>query len=285
MIQAAIARAHEELPGAMREIAARLMLPHWRRLAAGDIREKTPGEIVTPVDLAVEQALAQLLGRIAPQAPCVGEEAVGADPSLLGALRQPGLCWLIDPLDGTANFVEGKPHFAMMVAGVAGGVTCASWILHPLEDVLFSAERGAGAYRNGSHIAPPPAPAEWAQVKLGAHTGFLPEALKPAVGAAVAAARDNGVFRSAGHEYPAIATGAKSVMLAYRILPWDHAPGALLVTEAGGAALRFNAVPYKPDQPGHGLVASHDPGLAASAIHQMIPDAYRSFLTCDQSAS
>jgi fructose-1,6-bisphosphatase/inositol monophosphatase family enzyme len=274
-----LALVQQRLPAVLRQLGAELMVPAWRNLAASDVREKAPNELVTTIDLAVEAALAQALTRWTPGAPCLGEEAISADPGLLDALPTADLCWLIDPLDGTSNFVEGSPHFAIMVAAVQRGAAIASWIYHPLPDLLYCAEAGAGAWCNHLRLQVEDSQLPWQAQSIGAHVGFLPEGLKAPVAAALASARDSRVFRSAGHEYPAVATGTKAAMLAYRILPWDHAPGALLVSEAGGAVIRFDGTQYGAAQPGHGLIAASSLAAALDTRNRLIPDTYRSFLT------
>ena len=92
----------------MRETAAAELVPRFRNLAEGDIREKRPGDVVTVADIASEQRLAVGLARILPGVPVVGEEAVEKDPGLVELIARPGeRCWVVDPLDGTSNFSEG----------------------------------------------------------------------------------------------------------------------------------------------------------------------------------
>ena len=100
----------------MRETAAAELLPRFRTLAKEDIRFKRPGDIVTVADVASEQRLAAGLARILPGVPVVGEEAVEKDPGLVDLIGRPGeTCWIVDPLDGTANFAAGKDRFAMII--------------------------------------------------------------------------------------------------------------------------------------------------------------------------
>ena len=93
----------------MRETAASELLPRFRALAKEDIRHEGPGDVVTVADEASEQRLASGLARILPGVPVVGEEAVETEPDLVDLIARPGeTCWIVDPLDGTANFAAGK---------------------------------------------------------------------------------------------------------------------------------------------------------------------------------
>src|SRR5262245_63225070 len=101
-------------------------MPRFGKLEPGDVSSKAPGEPVTVADREAESALAAGLTALRPGSVVVGEEAVSADPSLLGRLRQPGEVWVIDPIDGTANFAAGREPFALMVALLRDTVTVAA---------------------------------------------------------------------------------------------------------------------------------------------------------------
>lgn len=106
----------DEVATLIHEVAVSAVLPRWRALADGDVEEKSPGEVVTSVDRAAEALLTERLLAILPDALVIGEEATAADPSLLDAVEEAPLLWLVDPLDGTQNFVNGSADFAVMVA-------------------------------------------------------------------------------------------------------------------------------------------------------------------------
>src|SRR5690554_240361 len=169
----------------VREVAHDLVLPWFRDLRAGEISEKSPGDLVTAVDVEAERVLTARLGEIAPGVPVVGEEAVAADATILDLLARDGLTFVVDPIDGTRAFVEGDPDFAVMVALVERGVTVASWIALPAYDELFTAARGAGAW-----VARGSAPPERLRTDDGAPralhggvaTAFLPTAERERVG-------------------------------------------------------------------------------------------------------
>ena len=118
----------------LEEIAAEEVMPRFRALSDRDITRKAGGEIVTTADYAVEERLAAALAGLLPGARVVGEEATHREPALLELLDQPEPVWVIDPVDGTANFAQGKPAFAVMLALVRDRQTCAAWIHDPVGD-------------------------------------------------------------------------------------------------------------------------------------------------------
>ncbi|XXX80245.1 inositol monophosphatase family protein [Sorangium sp. So ce134] len=232
----------------LEEVASEHMLPSWRRLAPGDVTSKAtaadPGDVVTTVDLAVERRLTEGLRAHLPGSAAIGEEAAHADPGLLGALGGDGWIWLIDPLDGTRNFVEGSDRFGIMVALVRGAGARAAWILLPARGQTFFAEQGAGAFLNGARLRA--APAAGAGVPAGTIYGrYMPGELRATVEARargrLEAASDAG---SACIEYTRVAQGHKDFCVYYRLLPWDHAPGSLILREAGGVAEHLDGTSY-----------------------------------------
>ncbi len=180
------------------------------------------------------------LHMLMPNARIVGEEACAVEPSLLDNLAE-GAVWIIDPIDGTANFAAGRPPFAMMVALLLNGETVGSWILDPLSDRLCVAERGGGAWTDDRRIH---TTASFAG--LDSLCGIVSRSFVPADGHALIDRLGKTIgevkptARCAGHEYPLVATGARHFTLYWRTLVWDHAPGALLLTEAGGAVLHLD---------------------------------------------
>lgn len=239
----------------LRETAQEAVLPRFGTLTEGDVMEKAPGQIVTVADRDAEKIITARLPGVV-DAPVVGEEAVSADPALLDALRDEPVVWLVDPVDGTRNFSKAVPEYAMMVALVRGGRTVAAWILRPEKDLLHVAELGSGAWRGTTRLRRSPAPAA-PDLLRGTVQPFEVRARlsaePPRFGEAGPGARCVGV------DYPRLAEGDLDFALFRQTSPWDHAPGTLLLTEAGGVALRLEGDPYRPDDDRTGLLCTADP--------------------------
>src|SRR6185437_792815 len=99
------------------------VMPRFEKLESGDISEKGPGDLVTVADIAAEHRLTPALRGLLPGSLVVGEEAVAADPAVLALLDGDDYVWVVDPIDGTANFAAGIPLFAVMVALIRRGET------------------------------------------------------------------------------------------------------------------------------------------------------------------
>jgi fructose-1,6-bisphosphatase/inositol monophosphatase family enzyme len=246
----------DEVTGILREAAQAVILPRFRALADAEVMQKSPGEVVTVADREAEQMISHRL-RAVLDAPVVGEEAAAGDPRLVRALRTAPVAWLVDPLDGTANFVAGQPEYAVMAALVRGGQTAAAWILHPAQDRVYVAERGSGSWRDGVRLHRRPAPADPAELRGAVLTRFLDPAARTRVTAAAPRFASLGPGTScAGVDYARLLDGDLDFLLYQRTLPWDHAPGVLLLTEAGGASGRPDGVPYRPGDTRAGLLNS-----------------------------
>jgi len=227
----------ERVAACIREIAAREILPRFQRLAAGETHEKQPGQLVTIADIEAERRLTPLLEEMMTGSAVVGEEGVAADSTRLSALGGAGPVWLVDPVDGTQNFAEGSPIFVTMVALVTGGRTVASWIYEPIEDRMSIAEAGSGAFCEGERLrAAAAVPLARMNGRIGPRTA---RKLRDKIGSSA-------FQRCAGKEYLAVASGAAHFALYRRPFPWDHAPGELLVREAGAFAQRLDRTAYTP---------------------------------------
>jgi fructose-1,6-bisphosphatase/inositol monophosphatase family enzyme len=248
-----------EIRDLLRFAAQRSMLPRFRQLAQSDIAMKGKDDPVTIVDREVEVFLTDALTRLAPGVAVVGEEAAHADKSVLNALS--GQCWIIDPLDGTANFTEGKQPFGIIVALADAGEAVAGWLYDPIKDRLCHARAGEGAYVNGDRItarttgiAPPvtavsrifltPEQSEQVDAKLAPHYTLVD------------------IPRCAAEQYPRLALGENDISSFHRTLPWDHAAGVLWLNEAGGKAVRPDGSAYRVDEADKsGLIGASSPAL------------------------
>src|SRR5262245_32276543 len=135
---------HDAVEALLREAAERIVMPRFGALAAGDAREKKPNDFVTVADLEAERFLDPALAALVPGSIALGEEAAAADPRALDALAGDAPVWLIDPVDGTRNFIQRSRDFGMMVALVRAGAVLGGWILLPARGAFLAAETGAG---------------------------------------------------------------------------------------------------------------------------------------------
>jgi fructose-1,6-bisphosphatase/inositol monophosphatase family enzyme len=246
------------------EVAEEVIDPRFRSLSSAEVDEKNPGDLVTVADREAEELITRRLREAHPDAVVLGEEASADDPGLVAAFRSAEHAFCIDPVDGTKNFVHGSPDHAVMVAETRGGETVRAWIWQPQHRRAYVAERGAGAWCNGRRLhrsTPEGGPTTWRVVTnrrpwLGRRVGPTPPLALAWV--------------SCGIDYPKLAEGEADAVLYTRPNPWDHAPGGLIVAEAGGALGTFEGVPYRPAD----AYAGHQGLLAAGSedtFHTLLP--------------
>ena len=254
------------------ETAEEDILPYYQMLSAGDVEEKTPGDLVTVADQAAERRLAERLPDLLPGSSVVGEEMVHADENVLDRLQGDAPVWVIDPLDGTSNFVAGKPTFAVMVSLIHSGETIAGWIYDPLGNRLAVAEQGRGCRINGKEVRIEPAPSDPSLMLGGLATKFLRDELRESVEAAKGIFSRTWTTMCAGHEYLSLLEGEKHFKLFYRTLPWDHAAGAMMYQEAGGFVRRFDGSAFMPVEDKKGLLMATDQATWRKVHDILLPD-------------
>ncbi|SEE73021.1 fructose-1,6-bisphosphatase [Streptomyces sp. 3213] len=235
-----------DVEDAIRKAAAAEIMPRFRQLAAHEIDQKSgPHDLVTDADRNAERHLTQVLGALLPGSVVVGEEAVHADPETYEALQGDAPVWIVDPVDGTRQFVRGETGFCTLVALARQGELLASWTYAPARDQLATAVKGGGAFLDGVRLRPgAPDPARDLEVATS-HPDYTTDAQKRALLGLWADGVRTRPCGSAGLEYLAIAKGELDATAFSWEAAWDHAAGLLLVEEAGGVHLTLTGEPFR----------------------------------------
>jgi fructose-1,6-bisphosphatase/inositol monophosphatase family enzyme len=216
------------------------------------VRLDADGEPTSIVDTAVEAGLAELLGAIRPQAGFLGEEAFRAGHQTLSAYTAYDELWIVDPIDGTGNFLAGRDDYGTLVAYAKSGVTTAAWIVLPTKGIICCAELGAGVRMNRkqhrlSNAESSPASGILATGDFDAAEYARAEQLRSRL-------RDSRGTRSCAVDYVELVRGIFDIALYKRTRPWDHAAGVLVHAEAGGCHANFWGKQYDVFDHRQGLV-------------------------------
>ncbi len=252
-----------QLAELLREAAQTEIMPRFRNLSAGSVRQKTSSyDLVTDADEAAERMIEAELARRYPDALFIGEESVSRDPAVLERLEEAELAFIVDPVDGTLNFASGLPLFGVIAAAVIRGEVVAGVIFDPVADDWAIAVRGSGAWLQRVDGTKEPlqvaAPAALPDMAGNVSWRYLPQDLRPAVPAnfwKFAATPD---FRCSAHTYRLIAAGHLHFAFASSVMPWDHAAGWLIFREVGGYTAHFDGSPYRPVNRSGGLISAPD---------------------------
>jgi myo-inositol-1(or 4)-monophosphatase len=226
--------------------AGNVLLRHMNRLDALNVIEKDRMDYASEVDGLAEAEIVKELKRAMPDCAILGEET--------GASGRGRQTFVIDPLDGTSNYLHGIPHWCVSIALVENGEPQHGVVFDPLRNELFTASKGAGAVLNDKRIRVterkdlagtmlitgfPPRERE----RLGPHLDCLRELMRDA--------EDVRRTGSAALDLAYVAAGRADAYFEAGVKPWDIAAGVLLVREAGGRVTDFRGAATGPmDQRG-----------------------------------
>lgn len=196
---------------------------------------------VTEYDVAVQHFLEEKLLEVIPGAKFLAEEE-GEDKRTIGG----GFTFIIDPIDGTSNFIHGLGESGISVALLLDGVTVFGAVYLPFADEMFAAEKGGGAFLNGDPIRVSTLPAEKALVLFGT-SPYLRDRLCDATVDLMRGLFMNSVdvrrFGAASADLCYVACGRAAAFCEMSLSPWDHAAGDIIVCEAGGTVTQFDGSP------------------------------------------
>ncbi len=212
--------------------AGQYVLQAYTHLGKHQVHEKTPGDYVSDVDLEAQRRIIEQIQRTFPDHAIVAEE-LEQPIGPADAEHQ----WVIDPIDGSNNFVRGLPHFALSVAHRFRGRTEHAVIFDPVRNEMFSAIRGKGAYLNDTRIRANQRKQLQGSLVLTAlpfGQRTLTAASLKVLDALYAKVQDVRMSGSAALDLAWIAAGRADLYYETGLKPWDMAAGALLVREAAG---------------------------------------------------
>ena len=218
-------------------LGAAILLKHWEQLGKDDADLKSRNDWVSRADRESEAAIVTFIREYCPADGILGEEGG------VSAEGTSGRTWIIDPLDGTSNYLQHFPVWSISIGLKTGDEITAGVVHEPLRDLFFTAERGAGAFRNGERMH--------VSNQETVEGAFL------ATGFPFRAQQFVAVYCEIFEEVISVAKGVRragsaAIDLAYtaagifdgffelHLSPWDIAAGSLLVTEAGGVFSDFS---------------------------------------------
>lgn len=244
---------------------------HWIKEAGERIRDSfktelvietksNPDDLVTNMDKETEQYFIEKIHETFPTHKILGEEGFGDKIQSLS-----GITWIIDPIDGTMNFIHQQRNFAISVAVYEDGVGQIGLIYDVIHDELYHARKGKGAYFNSTKIKPlEDVPLEKAIVAINAtwvteNKRIDPKILIPIVNAV----RGTRSYGSAALEMAYLVTGRIDVYITMRLSPWDFAAGVVLLNEVGGVITTLDGKPLN-------LLTENSVFVARPNLHQEI---------------
>ena len=213
----------------VREVAQTAVMPRFLNTA---VSTKSDGSRLTEADLHAQAMFAERLPQII-NCPMLGEEMSADEQHAIWRHAATGL-WVVDPIDGTNNFINGLPHFALSVAYIRHGHAQLGAIFHPMMQEMFTAERGRGAWLNGRPLPLRHAPKKLNESIAGVEVKYLRSGK---LASRMQTLHPFGSQRSMGSstlDWCYLAAGRYDLYLHGGQKLWDYAAGALIYEEAGG---------------------------------------------------
>ncbi|MDI9231185.1 inositol monophosphatase family protein [Staphylococcus caprae] len=224
---------------------------HWMKEDLDIETKSNPNDLVTNVDKATENFLYETIHHNYPDHRVIGEEGHGHELTDTN-----GVIWVIDPIDGTLNFVHQQENFAISIGIYYNGEPYAGFVYDVMKDVLYHTKVGEGAYEN-THLLKPLEDTELKTSIIGINPNWL---TKPIMGKIfmpiVNDARSARAYGSAALEIISVAKGQLAAYLTPRLQPWDCAGGLMILNEVGGIGTNLLGEPLEMNRPNSIVMAN-----------------------------
>lgn len=225
--------------------AAGRVLTEWR--GKFQVREKGRADLVTDADLAAQKVIEEILSGDFPDFEFLGEEGPA------GVSRSTGsrFCWIVDPLDGTTNYVHGLPNYSVSIGLAEAGTIIAGVVYDPVFDRCFKAEKGQGAYLNDERINVSSAKSLDEALIAASFAASIQKGSPEIEDFVNVLTQSRGIRRlgSAALNLAYVASGCLDGYWAGSNKPWDVAAGVILVQEAGGVVQGYDNQPFDVFRP------------------------------------
>lgn len=247
----------------LREASTIEIMPRFARLDAADVKVKShASDFVTVADEAAERAIEAAARSRFGDLLFVGEEVMERDPGVIDGLSTAARALVIDPIDGTFNYANGIPAFAVIAAVVEDGETVAGAIYDPVRDDTVAALAGGGAHlvhadgrRTALAVA---APRPLDEMHGSISWAYTREPVRSRLLRGMAAVWGAFNYRCGGQEFRLLATGGTHFAYHHKLSPWDHAAGELIHREAGGHVAHVDGSRYRAHHRDGGLLMAPD---------------------------
>jgi fructose-1,6-bisphosphatase/inositol monophosphatase family enzyme len=253
----------DDLIAILRTASQAEIMPRFARLDPADVKVKShASDFVTVADEAAERAIEAAARARFGDVLFVGEEIMERDPTVIDGLATAARAVVVDPIDGTFNFANGIPAFAVIAAIVENGETVAGAVYDPVRDDTVAALAGEGAWmvaadgrRTRLQVA---APRPIGEMHGVVSWSYADEPVRSRMLRGMAGLWGAYNYRCGGQEFRLLATGGAHFGYQHKLTPWDHAAGELIHREAGGFAAHADGTPYKAHHRTGGLLLAPD---------------------------
>lgn len=268
-----------EVSQVIRDVAAMVITPRYKNLREDEISTKSSAtDYATAADNDAEDELARILPDMYPGAVVVGEESIARGIKSIDLLSQKeGILFVVDPVDGTKNFVEGNDRFCTMVACIVDGELTHSWIYDVVNDVMMTADKDNGVHFDGEVVEPLTRKPSLVDANGFASKKYIPVEAHDKVDDLEDQVASIKTLGCSGHEYLELIRGNRDFIIAGQTHPWDHLPGSLALSLLGGEISRWDGGEYQNDDEGVGIVSAVSPELRQALAENFTKDMQQAF--------
>jgi len=261
----------EKVTGIIREGAEKYILSCYKKLKDGDVEEKTgPRDLVTKADKECEAYLEEVLPKLIKGSVVIGEEGVSEGRTSLEAMQEnTKIIWVVDPVDGTINFVNQTGKFAVLVALVHKGATIGGWIHDPTSGQTIVAESGGGSRLDGKRLMLSQDAVQLNQIEGFADLQFFKPEVATEINRLRPLVKQIHGYACAAHEYWDIATGKSHFVMFTHGKPWDHLAGVLAIEEAGGKVKTTKGERYYPHTQKPDFIAASNEAVLNAVYNEL----------------
>ena len=257
---------NEKIQSILYSISKEKLLPNFKNLKSDQIQYKNNKDIVTSLDIEIENSLKEILPKFIKNSNFIGEEIYTYKPQILNFYNQEQYCWTVDPIDGTLNFVRGKENFAIMVALTFGTKIIQSWIYKPITEEFMYSIYNEGTYLDNKRIKLNKLSV--ISNSIGSiSTKYWSKNFENKIKILKNYFKTVNSYGSIGCEYFDIVLGSRDFALLSRLHPWDHIPGVFIVRQAGGHDCHFDKLEYKFYENSKNLVVSNSKKLSYEILN------------------
>lgn len=234
---------NHDIKSILYEVSKFIVLPKFKNLKSNEIKLKNGKDLVTSVDIDVENNLRPKLLKLLPNSLFVGEESFSKNPKIIDSYSKSQFCWTVDPIDGTKNFINGKDKFAIMIGLTFKKKIIQSWIYKPLTEELYHSRINDGSYVDDRKV----------YINNTVHIDNAIGSISKKYWEGIDYKQINNIednfkkidsYGCIGFEYIDIGMEIRNFAILSKLSPWDHIPGILFVKEAGGSILHFDQTEY-----------------------------------------
>ena len=257
---------NEEINSIFFDLSKKYILPKFKNLKHNDVKYKNNKDIVTSVDIEVEEKLNKILSKMIPNSLFIGEELYNKKPEILNFYSQNQYCWTVDPIDGTNNFVKGKDNFAIMLALTFKEKILQSWIFKPLNSEFSYAINDGGAYINGKKFIIKKNTSLFNCIG-SISSKYWEDDFKECIIKLKKKFQNINSYGCIGLEYIDIIKSLRDFTILSKLSPWDHLPGILMINESGGSVSHFDNEKYNYIEGKNNLIVANSLKLKNEIIN------------------